>query len=54
MECQGKVFDMRGLQPTLAKRYANIDMLINPFVNVENDTNRRVYLYLDSFCLSFQ
>ena len=54
MECQGKVFNMRGLAPTLARRYENIDMLINPFVNIENDTNRRVYLYMDSFCLSFQ
>jgi hypothetical protein len=52
MECQGKVFDMRGLQPTLTKAYSNINMLLNPFVNIENDTNRRVYLYLDSACIS--
>jgi hypothetical protein len=53
MECQGRVFDMRGLKPTLMDRYARIDWLINPFMWIENDTNRSVFLYVDSFCLSF-
>lgn len=52
MECQGKVFDMRGIKPTLAKKYARITGLINPFMWIENDTNRSVFLYSDSFCLS--
>lgn len=54
MECQGQVFDMRGLQPTLARRYANANNLINPYLGIENDTARRVYLYLDSVCVSVQ
>ena len=54
MECHGKVFDMRGLKPTLVKPYANIKGLLNTFLGVENDTSRRVYFYVDSFCLSVQ
>ena len=52
MECQGRVFDMRGLKPTLSEKYARITGLINPFMWIENDTNRSVNLYVDSFCLS--
>ncbi len=54
MECQGRVFDMRGLKPTLCPKYARITGLVNPFLWIENDANRRVYLYVDSFCLSVQ
>jgi hypothetical protein len=52
MECQGRVFDMRGLQPTLAKKYDRITGLINPWMWIENDADRRVYFYIDSVCLS--
>jgi hypothetical protein len=54
MECRGKVFDMRGLQPTLAKRYANVTGMLNILSGIENDTNRRSYLYLDSVCISVE
>jgi hypothetical protein len=52
MECQGRTFDLRGLKPTLARKYAGITGLINPFLGIENDVDRRVYLYVDSVCVS--
>lgn len=47
-----QVFDMRGLGPTLADRYANIDGLLNPVFWIEADADRRVFLYLDSIVIS--
>ncbi len=47
-----QVFDMRGISPTLADRYASIDNLINPVFFIETDTNRPVNLYIDSVCYS--
>ena len=47
-----RVFDLRGLSPTLVPAYANIEGLLNPLVWVETDTNRRVFLYVDSIVIS--
>lgn len=47
-----KVFDLRGLSPTLVSPYARIDGLINPVLWVENDADRRVFLFVDSVVVS--
>ena len=47
-----RVFDLRGIQPTLADRYRAIDNLINPIFYVETDTDRQVHLFLDSVLYS--
>lgn len=52
LQSMDKVFDLRGIQPTLAPRYRAIDNLINPIFYVETDTNRSVHLYLDSVLYS--
>ena len=46
------VFDLRGIQPTLVKPYSGIQGLLNPVVWVETDTNRRVFLFVDSILIS--
>ncbi|SDS57342.1 DUF6772 family protein [Microlunatus soli] len=51
-ESQDRVFDLRGLAPTLSPRYRSIDNLINPIFFVETDTDRSVNLYLDSVVYS--
>jgi hypothetical protein len=51
-ESQDRVFDLRGLSPTLAPRYRSIDNLINPIFFVETDTDRSVNFYLDSVVYS--
>jgi hypothetical protein len=48
LESVGRTFDLRGVQPTLVKRFPRIDWLLNPVVWVEADTDRRVFLYVDS------
>lgn len=52
MQSGDRVFDLRGLSPTLADAYANIDGLLNPMIWVEADTDRRVFLYVDSIVIS--
>ena len=47
-----RVFDLRNLAPTLVPAYANIAGLLNPMLWVETDTNRRVFLYVDSIVIS--
>jgi hypothetical protein len=47
-----RVFDMRGLQPTLVPGYRSISGLINPVFFIEADTDRSVNLYLDSVVYS--
>ncbi len=46
------VFDLRGIQPTLVQPYARIEGLLNPFVWIETDADRRVFLFLDSVVIS--
>ncbi len=52
LQCGDRVFDIRGLSPTLADAYSNIDGLINPVFWIETDTDRRVFFYLDSVVIS--
>ncbi len=52
LQSMDKVFDLRGIQPTLAQRYRSIDNLINPIFYVETDTDRSVHLFLDSVLYS--
>ena len=52
LQSMDKVFDLRGIQPTLCERYDSIDNLINPIFFVETDANRSVHLYLDSIVYS--
>ena len=46
------VFDLRGVKPTLTAPYARIKGLFNPSIWVENDTDRRVFFYVDSIVIS--
>ncbi|HML20288.1 MAG TPA: hypothetical protein PKD09_01490 [Aggregatilinea sp.] len=52
MQSGNRVFDLRGLSPTLVPGYANIEGLLNPMLWVETDTDRRVFLYVDSVVIS--
>ncbi len=47
-----KTYDLRGLSPTLVGAYARVRGLLNPSVWIETDTDRRVFLYLDSVVVS--
>ena len=47
-----QIFNLRGNKPTLVKPYAGIQGLLNPVIWVETDTNRRVFLYVDSVVIS--
>ena len=49
-----KTFDLRGIQPTLAPTYANIDDLLNASLWIETDTERRAFLYVDSIVISLE
>jgi hypothetical protein len=53
LQSQDEIFDMRGLSPTIVKPYNNIDGLFNGIIWVEADTNRRVFLYVDSLVISY-
>jgi hypothetical protein len=52
MQCVDRVFDLRGRSPTLAAPYAGIHGLLNPVFWIEADTNRRVFLFVDSVVVS--
>jgi hypothetical protein len=45
-------WDLRGMQPGFVNPYARIRGLLNPLIWVETDTNRRVFLYVDSVVIS--
>ncbi|MFV0253176.1 MAG: DUF6772 family protein [Beutenbergiaceae bacterium] len=47
-----RIFDLRGIQPTLQEPYGSIDNLINPVFFIETDTDQSVHLYLDSIVYS--
>lgn len=49
-----QTFDLRGRGPTLVEPYARIHNLINPVIFVEADTNRRVFLFVDSALVSVE
>ncbi|HUV06967.1 MAG TPA: DUF6772 family protein [Spirochaetia bacterium] len=52
LRCADRVFDLRGLEPTLVEPYPRIRALLNSNVHVETDTNRRAFMYVDSAVLS--
>ena len=51
-QSMGKTFDLRGLAPQMADPYDGITGLINPVFYIESDTDRRVFMYLDSVVYS--
>jgi hypothetical protein len=52
LRCSDKVFDLSGIQPTIVDPYPRINQLLNPLFWVETDTNRRVFLFIDSIVIS--
>ena len=52
LQSMNRVFDLRGLMPTLVEPYRSIENLINPVFFVETDTDRSVHLFLDSVLYS--
>jgi len=52
LQAQDQTFDLSAIEFTRIPPYARIDRLLNPLVWVENDTDRRVFLYLDSVVVS--
>ena len=52
MQAQDQVFNMRGLSIYSIPSYARIEGLLNPLIWIENDTERRVFLYVDSILIS--
>ncbi|SIN71743.1 DUF6772 family protein [Chitinophaga niabensis] len=52
LQSGSRVFDLRGMKPTLTAPYARIKGLFNPSMWVENDTDRRVFFYADSVVIS--
>jgi hypothetical protein len=52
LQCMDRVFDMRGLTPTMAPEYKGIGGLVNPVFFVETGANRRAFLFLDSVLVS--
>jgi hypothetical protein len=52
LRCADRVFDLKGLKPTLVEPYPRIRALLNSNVHVEADTDRRAFIYVDSAVLS--
>lgn len=52
LQSMDRVFDLRGCEPTLTEPYPRINQLLNPLLWVESDTDRRVFLYVDSVLIS--
>lgn len=52
MQSRDKVFDLSGLKATNVPPYARIEGLLNPVIWVETDSDRRVFLYVDSIVIS--
>ncbi len=46
------VWNLRGCKPTPVDPFPRINYLQNPVFWIEADTNRRVFLYVDSVCIS--
>lgn len=51
-QCADRIWDMRGIGCDAIDGYKRIDYLINPLFWVETDTNRKVFLYVDSVVVS--
>lgn len=52
MQCKDRIFDLGHAPIVAVDKYRRIDGLINPVFWVETDTNRRVFLYVDSVVVS--
>jgi hypothetical protein len=52
LQSVNKRYDLRGCRPTLVDAYPRINQLINPILWVEADTDRRVFLFVDSILIS--
>ena len=52
LQAQDSIYDLRDTDITTTPGYARIDGLMNPLVWVENDADRRVFLYVDSIVIS--
>lgn len=52
LQSMDRVFDLRGISPTLSPTYKSIENLINPVFFVETDTDRAVHLFIDSVVYS--
>jgi hypothetical protein len=51
-QSQDQVFSLAGMPIESLPGYARIEGLLNPLIWVENDTGRRVFLYVDSITIS--
>ena len=51
-QSMGRTFDLRGVTTTLAPTYDGISGLINPVFFIETDTDRSVFMYIDSVVYS--
>lgn len=47
-----RIMNLRGIRPTLVAPYAGIRGLLNPSIWIETDTDRRVFLFVDSVVIS--
>ena len=54
MQSRNKTFDLRGIKATNVPPYARIEGLLNPVIWIETDTDRRVFLYVDSVVISME
>lgn len=54
LESVDRKWDLRGIKGTVVQRYPRIDWILNPVVFIETDTNRRVFLYVDSIVNSYE
>jgi len=52
LQSRDRVFDLSGFAPTDVPPYARIEGLLNPVIWVENDSDRRVFLFVDSVVIS--
>lgn len=48
LESVNRKWDLQGIQGTTVPRYPRIDWILNPVVFIESDSNRRVFMYVDS------
>ena len=54
LQAQDRIFDLKGKSFTVSPPYHRIDGLLNPLFWVENDIDRRVFLYIDSVVISIE
>ena len=54
LQSVNRKWDLRGIKATVVPRYPRIDWLLNPVLFIESDTNRRVFLYVDSIVNSWE